>query len=61
MLEKTFECPLDIKKIKSILKAIIERSDAEAETLTLGHLMRKVDSLEKTLMRGGIGNRKRRG
>ena len=26
-----------------------------------GHLMRRVDSLEKTLMRGGIGGRRRRG
>ena len=37
------------------------RSDAKAETPNLGHLMRRVDSLEKTLMVGGIGGRSRRG
>ena len=35
------------------------RNDAKAETP--GHLMRRVDSLEKTLMLGGIGGRRRRG
>ena len=40
---------------------LIERTDAEAETPILGHLMRRVDSLEKTLMLGGIGGRRRRG
>ena len=40
----------------------IGRTDAEAETpIRFGHLMRKVDSLEKTLMLGGIGGRRRRG
>ena len=33
----------------------IGRTDAKAETQYFGHLMRKVDSLEKTLMLGGIG------
>ena len=37
------------------------RNDAKAETLVLGHLMRRVDSLEKTLMLGGIGGRRKRG
>ena len=37
------------------------RNDAEAETQYFGHLMRRVDSLEKTLMLGGIGGRRRRG
>ena len=37
------------------------RTDAEAETpILFGHLMRRVDSLEKTLMLGGIGGRRRR-
>ena len=36
-------------------------NDAEAETPYFGHLMRRVDSLEKTLMLGGIGGRRRRG
>ena len=42
----------------------IGRTDAEAETPILwyfGHLMRRVDSLEKTLTLGGIGGRRRRG
>ena len=37
----------------------IGRTDAKAETF--GHLMRRVDSLEKTLMLGGIGGRSKRG
>ena len=37
------------------------RTDAKAETPILGHLMQRVDSLEKTLMLGGIGGRRRRG
>ena len=39
----------------------IGRTDAEAETPVHGHLMRRVDSLEKTLMLGRIGGRRRRG
>ena len=39
----------------------IGRTDAEAEIQYIGHLMRRVDSLEKTLMLGGIGGRRRRG
>ena len=37
------------------------RTDAKAETPILGHHMQRVDSLEKTLMLGGIGGRRRRG
>ena len=37
------------------------RNDAKAETPVLGHLMRRVDSLEKTLMLRGFGGRRRRG
>jgi len=37
------------------------RTDAEAELQYFGHLMGRVDSLEKTLMLGGIGGRRRRG
>ena len=37
------------------------RNDAKAETPYFGHLMRRVDSLEKTLLLGGIGGRRRRG
>ena len=39
----------------------IGRTDAEAETPILGLLMQKVDSLEKTLMPGEIGGRRKRG
>ena len=39
----------------------IGRTDAEAETPIFVHLVRRVDSLEKTLMLGGIGGRRRRG
>ena len=39
----------------------IGRTDVEAETPILGHLVQRVDSLEKTLMLGGIGGRRRRG
>ena len=37
------------------------RNDAKAEIPVLCHLMRRVDSLEKTLMLGGIGGKRRRG
>ena len=39
----------------------IGRTDAEVKFQYFGHLMRRVDSLEKTLMLGGIGGRRRRG
>ena len=39
----------------------IGRTDVEAETPILGHLMQRVDLFEKTLMLGGIGGRKSRG
>ena len=39
----------------------IGRTDAKAEIQYFGHLMRRVDSLEKTLMLGGIEGRRRRG
>ena len=37
------------------------KNDAKAETPVFGHLMRRVDSLEKSLMLEGIGGRRRRG
>ena len=39
----------------------IGRTDAEAGTPNFGHLMQRVDSLEKTLMLGGFEDRRRRG
>ena len=49
---------------QSILKEISPGCSLEGPMLKLqyfGHLMRRVDSLEKTLMLGGIGGRRRRG
>ena len=51
---------------QSILKEIspgcsLEGMMLKLELQYLGHLMRRVDSLEKTLMLGGIGGRRRRG
>ena len=67
VLEKTLESPLDCKEIhQSILKEIYPGISLEGMMLKLkfqyfGHLMRRADSLEKTLMLGGIGGRRRRG
>ena len=67
MLEKTLESPLDCKEIQpAILKEIGPGCSLEGMMLKLklqcfGHLMRRVDSLEKTLMLGGIGGRRKRG
>ena len=67
MLEKTLESPLDCKEIQSVHPigdqswVFIGRTDAEAETPNFGHLMRTADSLEKTLMLGGIEGRMKRG
>ena len=67
VLEKTLERPLDCKEInQSILKEINPGISLEGMMLKLklqyfGHLMRRVDSLEKTVMLGGIGGRRRRG
>ena len=67
MLEKTFESPLDFKEIQPVHPkgdqswVFFGRTDAEAETPILGHLMQRVDSLEKTLMLERIEGRRRRG
>ena len=67
VLEKTLESPLDCKEIQPVHPkgdqswVFIGRTDAKAETQYFGHLMGRVDSLEKTLMLGGIEGRKRRG
>ena len=67
VLEKTLESPLDCKRSnQNILKEISPGGSLEGMMLKLklqyfGHLMRRVDSLEKTLMLGGIGGRRRRG
>ena len=67
VLEKTLESPLDCKEIQPVHSEgdqpwdFFGGNDAKAETPVLGHLMRRVDSLEKTLMLGGIGGRRKRG
>ena len=67
VLEKTLESPLDCKEIQqSILKEISPRCSLERLMLKLklqyfGHLKRRADSLEKTLILRGIGGRRRRG
>ena len=67
MLEKTLESPLDCKEIQPV------HSEGDQQWISLegmmlklklqyfSHLMRRVDSLEKILMLGGIGGRRRRG
>ena len=67
MLEKTLESPLDCKEIQPVHPKgnksgiFIGRTDVEAETPILGHLMQRTDSFEKTLMLGKIEGRRRRG
>ena len=67
VLEKTLESPLNCKEIQPVHSEgdqpwdFFGRNDAKAETRYFGHLMRRVDSLEKTLILGGIGGRRRRG
>ena len=67
VLEKTLESPLDCKEIQPVHpKEVSPEFSLEGLMLELklqyfGHLMRRVDSLEKTLMLGGIASRRRRG
>ena len=67
VLEKTLESPLDCKEIQPVHPEG-DQSCCSLEGLMLklklqyfGHLMWRVDSLEKTLILGGIGSRRRRG
>ena len=67
VLEKTLESPLDCKEIQPVhFEGDSPGCSLEGMMLKLklqhfGHLMGRVDSLEKTLMLGGIGDRRRRG
>ena len=67
VLEKTLESPLDFKEIQPVhLKEISPEYSLEGLMLKLklqyfGHLMRRTDSLENTLMLGKIEGRRRRG
>ena len=68
VLEKTLESPLDCKEIQPVHSKDPTSPGCSLEGMMLklklqyfGHLMQRVDSLEKTLMLGGIGGRRRRG
>ena len=67
VLEKTLESTLGCKEIQPVHSKgdqpwdFFGGNDAEAELQYFGHLMRRVDSLEKTLMLGGIRGRRKRG
>ena len=61
VLEKTLESPLDCKEIQPVHsegdqpQGFLERMMLKLKLQYFGHLMRRVDSLEKTLILGGIG------
>ena len=67
VLEKTLESPLDCKEIQPVHSKGDQSWVFMGELMLrlklqyFGHLMRRVDSLEKTLMLGGIVSRRRRG
>jgi len=67
VLEKTLESPLDCKEIQPVHSEgdrpwiSLEGMMLKLKLQYFGHLMRRVDSLEKTLRLGGIGGRRRRG
>ena len=67
MFEKPLESPLDCKEIQPVHSkgdqslVFIEGLMLNLKLQYFGHLMRRVDSLEKTLMVGRIGGRRRRG
>ena len=67
VLEKTLESPLDCKEIQPVHSKgdqpwdFFGRNDAKVKLQYFGYFMRRVDSLEKPLMLGGIGGRRRRG
>ena len=67
VLEKTFESPLDCKEIQPVHSEgdqpwdFFGRMMLKLKLQYLGHLMQRVDLLERTLILGGIGGRRRRG
>ena len=67
VLEKTLESPLYHKDIQPVHSkgdqswVFFGRNDTKVKLQYFGHLMRRVDLLEKTLMLGGIGGRRKRG
>ena len=67
VLEETLESPLDCKEIQPVHSEgdhpwdFFGGNDVKLKLQYFGHVMRRFDSLEKTLMLGGIGGRRRRG
>ena len=67
VLEKTLQSPFDSKEIKSVnprgisSKYLLEGLMLKRKLQHFGHLIRRTDSLEKTLMLGKIEGRRRRG
>ena len=67
VLEKTLESPLDCKEIQPVHYkgdqswVFFEGPMLKLKLQYFGHLMRRVDSLKKILMLGGVGGRRRRG
>ena len=67
VLEKTLEGPLDCKEIQPVYSKedqpwiSLEGMMLKLKLQYFGHLMQRVDSLEKTLMLGGIGGKRKRG
>ena len=67
VLEKTLESPLDCKEMQPVhsegdfFGISLEGMMLKLKLQYFGHLMRRVDSLLKTQMLGGIGGRRRRG
>ena len=62
VLEKTLESPLDCKEIQLVhSKGEVEGLMLKLKLQYFSHLMQRVDSLEKTLILGGIEGRRRRG
>ena len=67
VLEKTLESPLDCKEIQPVHSqgdqpwVFFGRNDVKLKLQYFGHFMQRADSLEKTLMLGGIGGRRKRG
>ena len=67
MLEKTLESPLDYEEIQPVhpkgdqSRVFLGRTDMKLKLQYFGLLMKRTDSLEKTLMLGKIESRRRRG
>ena len=59
VLEKTLDSPLDCKEINPGIS--LKGMMLKLKLQYFSHLMQRIDSLEKTLMLGGIGGRRRRG